>query len=316
MPSEPASAPAKGQPASEAKLGVLLGFTAYALWGSFPLYFHLLKGTSPVEIVANRVIWSLLFLGGVNSVTRSWKGILQSARSMGNVGLLTLAAGFLAVNWGVYIYAVVTQQVVEGSLGYFINPLVSVGLGVMVLRERLRRHQWAAVCIAVLAVIVLSIGYGRLPWISIVLAVTFALYGLIKKQVGFPAVESLTIETAALAPIALAAMFWFAAAGKSALLTGDLRTVLLLLVLGPVTAIPLLAFGGAATRIPLSTLGLLQYITPTVQFLLGVFVLGETMSPIRWAGFFLVWVSLAVMTVGGLLQARTRLDDLEVIEPD
>lgn len=267
-------------------------------------------------MVANRVIWSLVFLIVLTLLMRTWRRTLTAARSPRNVGLLAIAAGFLALNWGVYVYAVLSDQVVEASLGYFINPLVSVGLGVLVLRERLRTGQWAAVVIAVVAVAVLTLSYGRPPWISLVLAFSFGIYGLIKKQVGIGAVESLTIETAALAPLALVALGWFSVHGESALASGSGHPVLLLVLLGPVTALPLLAFGGAATRIPLSTLGLLQFLTPVFQFLLGVLVFDESMSTARWIGFLLVWLSLVVMTVDGLKSSRTRVDDLEVVEPD
>jgi chloramphenicol-sensitive protein RarD len=270
-------------------------------------------------VVANRVVWSLVLLIVVILATRSWARTLAAARSGRTVGLLAVAAGFLALNWGVYVWAVTSDQVVEASLGYFINPLVSVGLGVIVLRERLRRGQWAAVGIAVVAVGVLTVSYGRLPWISLVLGFSFGIYGLIKKQVGVGSVDSLTIETAALAPLAIIVMALFARSGDSAMTTGDPHQVVLLVLLGPVTAIPLLAFGGAATRIPLSTLGLMQYFTPVFQFLLGVFYFGETMSPTRWLGFLLVWASLVVMSVDGLRHARSDhnvADDLEVTEPD
>ena len=270
-------------------------------------------------MVANRVVWSLVFLVILTTVTRTWAKTLLAARSVRNVVTLAIAAAFLALNWGVYVYAVATDQVVEASLGYFINPLVSVGLGVLLLRERLRVGQWLAVGIAVVAVAVLTVSYGRLPWISLILAFSFGIYGLLKKQVGVGAVESLTIETAALSPIALIVMVTMGASQSSALTGGDPVTVMLLVLLGPVTAIPLLAFGGAATRIPLSTLGLMQYLTPVFQFLLGVFVFGEAMSPTRWLGFLLVWISLVVMSIDGLRNARNNrrpLDALEVIEPD
>ena len=267
-------------------------------------------------MVANRVVWSLVFLVILTTSTRSWWRTWQSARVGRNVRLLSIAAAFLALNWGVYVYAVVTDQVVEASLGYFINPLVSVAMGVVVLRERLRRGQWVAVGIAIIAVGVLTVSYGRLPWISLVLAGSFATYGLLKKQVGIGSVESLTIETAALAPIALVVMVWFAVQGESGLTSGDPWTALLLVLLGLVTALPLLAFGGAANRIPLSTLGLLQYITPVLQFLIGVVIFQEAMTTGRWIGFLLVWISLVVMSIDGLRSSRSRLTQLEVIEPD
>jgi chloramphenicol-sensitive protein RarD len=269
--------------------------------------------------VANRVVWSLIFLILLTTLVRSWASTIAAARQWRHVVTLAVAAAFLALNWGVYVYAVASNQVVEASLGYFINPLVSVALGVLFLRERLRMGQWLAVAIAVLAVAVLTFSYGRLPWISLILAFSFGIYGLLKKQVGVGAVESLTIETAALTPLAIIVMIAMAARGESALAMGDASTVILLILLGPVTAIPLLAFGGAATRIPLSTLGLMQYITPVFQFLIGVFVFGEPMSASRWVGFFLVWLSLMVMSIDGLRHARDGrrpIDALEVIEPD
>ncbi|MDO8308463.1 MAG: EamA family transporter RarD [Actinomycetota bacterium] len=297
----------------------MLGFIANVLWGLFPLYFHLLADVSPVEVVANRVVWSLVFLAILTTVTRSWARTVAVTRSRKALALLGIAAAFLAVNWGFYVYAIASNQVVEASLGYFISPLVSVALGVLLLRERLRRAQWAAVGIAVLAVGVLAVSYGRLPWISLVLAVSFGVYGLIKKQVGSGSVESLTIETAVLAPLALGVMIVMAVRGTTSFAGGDVGLVVLLVLLGPITAIPLLAFGGAATRIPLSTLGLMQYFTPVLQFLLGVLVFDEAMSPLRWVGFGLVWLSLAVMSIDGLRNAqgnRNRADDLSVIEPD
>ena len=306
-------------PQSQAGIGVLLGFVAYGLWGLFPLYFHVLSDVAPIEVVANRVVWSLVFLAILTTVTRTWARTLLTARERRDVVRLGIAAMFLAVNWGFYVYAVATNQVVEASLGYFINPLVSVGLGVLVLRERLRTGQWLAVGIAILAVGVLTVSYGRLPWISLILAFSFGIYGLIKKQVGTGAVESLTIETAVLAPLAVVVMIVMAGSGSSSITSDGAGTVALLVLLGPVTAIPLLAFGGAATRIPLSTLGLMQYLTPVFQFLLGVFVFGEAMSTTRWLGFLLVWISLVVMSVDGLPNARVNrrpIDDLEVTEPD
>jgi len=269
-----------------------------------------------VEVVANRVVWSLAFLAILITVTRSWARMLAAARSPRHVGMLAVAAAFLALNWGVYVWAVISDQVVEASLGYFINPLVSVALGVMVLRERLRSLQWVAVGIAIVAVLVLTFSYGRPPWISIILAVSFGVYGLIKKQVGLGSVESLTIETATLAPFALVVIGVMAVRGEAGLTSGDPTLTILLILLGVVTALPLLAFGGAATRIPLSTLGLLQYITPVIQFLIGVVIFSEPMTTSRWIGFVLVWISLFVMSIDGLRSARGRTSALEVVEPD
>lgn len=233
--------------------------------------------------------------------------------------LAFLAAGsvVLAVNWTTYVYAVEANLVVEASLGYFINPLVSVALAVLVLGERLRRAQWAAVAIGLVAVIVLTIAMGHPPWISLILALSFGSYGLFKKQANVGAVESLAIETAVLLPVAgvVLAVFWASAAMQFA--RTDLPISLLLVLLGPITALPLLAFGASATRIPLSSLGLLQYGTPVLQFLLGLFVFHEDMSVGRWIGFILVWIALVIFSVDTVRGASTAAADrLAVAEPD
>ena len=271
---------------------------------------------APIEIVANRIIWSLLFLIILLACTRSIRKTLVDARSARTVGFLAIAAVLLAINWGTYVYAIETDHVVEASLGYFINPLVSVALGIVFLRERLRSGQWLAVGVAVAAVLVLTIAYGHPPWISLILAFSFGFYGLFKKQVGIGSAQSLTIETAVLLPVALGITAWLGLTGQSAWLTQGASTWILLVLLGPVTAIPLLAFGGAATRIPLSTLGIVQYITPVLQFIVAIAIFREPMSAGTWIGFVLVWTSLVIMTVDGLRHTRNRADDLEVIEPD
>lgn len=285
----------------------------------FPLYFALVEEVNPVEVVANRVLWSLVFLALLTTVTRGWARTLTAARDGRRVLILSVAAVFLAVNWGTYVYAIESNQVVEASLGYFLNPLVSIGLGVVFLRERLRTIQWAAVGLAFLAVGVLAVSYGRLPWISLILAVSFGIYGLLKKQADIGAVPSLTIETAALAPLAVIALAVFLVQGTSAYETQGPGMAVLLALLGPVTAVPLLAFGGAAIRIPLSTLGLLQYLTPVFQFMIGVLVFDEAMTGMRWAGFTIVWACLALVTYDGLRQARagrTATLEREIAEPD
>jgi chloramphenicol-sensitive protein RarD len=292
---------------------------AYALWGAFPLYFALLDAVSPIEVVAHRVLWSLVFLAVVITIARTWRSII-GLLTWRRVGLLGLAAIFLAINWAVYIYAVASNQVIEASLGYFINPLVTVALGVIFLRERLRTGQWVAVGIAILAVAVLTFSYGQLPWISLTLAFSFGIYGLVKKFVGLGAVASLTIETAVLAPLALILLAQWEATGQAAFILDGTTITLLLILVGPITAIPLLAFGAAANRIPLSTLGILQYLTPILQFLLGLLVFNEAMTPSRWVGFVLIWIALALFTAIAVQQERRgrqsrRLDELEVSEP-
>lgn len=292
------------------------------MWGLFPLYFALLDAVSPLEVVAHRVIWTLVFLVIVISIARGW-GRLRNTINKRTLGILSGAAVFISINWLVYVYAVATNQVVQASLGYFINPLVSVALGIFLLRERLRRLQWVAVAVAFIAVAILTISYGALPWISLTLAFSFGLYGLMKKFANIGSSESLAIETAALAPFALAFMGFMEFSQQAAFGLNGWQISLLLILLGPVTALPLLAFGGAATRIPLSTLGVLQYITPIFQFSIGVFIFGEAMPASRWLGFLFVWSALVVFSTDAYRHARGRqrdrkaqlLEELEVGEP-
>ena len=225
--------------------------------------------------------------------------------------LLAAAIMFLSINWLVYVYSIDTNQVVQGALGYFINPLVSVALGVILLAERLDKTQWLAIGIAVVAVLVLTVSYGGVPWISLTLAVSFGFYGLIKKRANVDALPSLAIETAVVTPIAVAYLWFLQANGEAAFIQDGLGISVLLILLGPITAIPLLAFGAAAIRIPLSTLGIIQYVTPTVIFLLGITVFGESMPALRWVGFGLVWIALVVFTVDAWRRSR-----VPVIEPD
>jgi chloramphenicol-sensitive protein RarD len=254
--------------------------------------------------VANRVVWSLVLLAIILTVGRSWPRLRADISTRGVVVWLAIGSVFLAINWGLYVWAVESGLVIQASLGYFINPLVTVLLGVLVLKGRLRPMQWSALGIAFIAVVVLTFGFGHLPWIGLILAASFATYGLIKKRVGVGSVESLTIETAALAPVAIAIIAGFMATGHSAVESDGLHGFLLLILLGPVTAVPLLLFGGATNRVPLSTLGLLQYLTPLAQFVIGYLVFHEDMSPTRWAGFLLVWISLVVFSTDMYRAAR------------
>ena len=296
--------------------GVLLGVAGYLFWGMFPLYFALLDSVSPIEIVAHRIIWSLIVVLLVLIVGKQWRAF-TSAFSRRNVIILGSAAIFLSINWLVYVYAVTTNQVVQASLGYFVNPLISVAMGVLILKEKLRKTQWIAVGIAIVAVVVLTIASGSLPWIALTLGLSFATYGLLKKFANLPSLHSLGIETAVLVPIALVILGIAIVNGSESFVLDGPKITFLLIMLGPVTAIPLLAFGGASTRIPLSTLGVLQYITPIAQFFLGVFVFQEIMSPGRWIGFTLVWVSLVIFTVDMYRHTRTRNRQLRetLLEP-
>jgi chloramphenicol-sensitive protein RarD len=290
----------------EARRGTAFGFGAYLLWGVFPLYFRLLDRSGAVEIVLHRVLWSLLLCAVLIAATRSWAELRVVLSSGRRVLVLGAAALALALNWGVYIYAVNSGQVVEASLGYFINPLVTVALGVLVLRERLRPTQWVAVGVGALAVGVLTVDYGRLPYIALTLACSFGLYGLIKNKVGggVGAVVGLTTETLVLAPLAAAAVAVLTFNGDSTFTENPPWQAVLLILTGVITVAPLLLFASAARRVPLTTMGLLQYLTPVLQLLCGVLVLGEHMAASRWAGFALVWAALAILTVDSLRAAR------------
>jgi chloramphenicol-sensitive protein RarD len=291
----------------DARRGFLYGAAAYLLWGLFPLYWPLLEPAGAVEILAHRVAWSLVTMLVVVSASRrlpQLRALLSRHRAR---NLLTVAAVVIAVNWGTYIWGVNNHRVVETSLGYFINPLVTVLMGVVILRERLRRWQWVALGVAAIAVVGLAVDYGHPPWVALTLAFSFGTYGLAKKQAGVEAVESLTFETLVLVPVALGYLFWLG--GDNTIADHGPGHALLLASTGVVTAIPLLCFGAAAIRVPMTTLGLLQYLAPILQFLLGVTVLGEHMSLVRWAGFGLVWIALVVFTVeaGGYRRRQLRL---------
>ncbi|PNI10443.1 EamA family transporter RarD [Arthrobacter sp. AFG7.2] len=308
----PAAAPGPSRTAGpkavdkETTAGILFGIGAYGLWGLLPLYFFVLMPAGAVEIVANRVVWSLLFCALLITVTRAWSALAQALRNRAVFGSLALAAALIAVNWLTYTYGVTTGQAVEASLGYFINPLVSVLLGVFVLKEKLRPLQWAAVGIGFVAVGVLTYSYGKLPWIALTLAFSFGFYGFVKKRVGprVDAVTSLSVETMVLAPLAAATMIFLAVTGTATLTTQGPGHFWLLLASGVITAVPLLFFGASARRLPMTTIGLLQYFAPLLQFILALVVFKEAMTLDRWIGFGVVWLALAVLTVDMLAAAR------------
>ena len=288
---------------------MLYGVAAYLLWGLFPLYWPLLEPARPIEILAHRIVWSLLVVATVLAVTRNWAWVRPLLADRATLARMALAAVLISVNWATYIWGVNNDHVVETSLGYFINPIVTVLIGVVVLHERLRRVQWAAIGLGTIAVLVLAVDYGRPPWIALTLAFSFGTYGLLKKQVGATvgAVQSLTVETAVLFVPALTFLVVLDARGDGQLGHTGLGHGLLLASAGIATAVPLLFFASAARRIPLSTLGLLQYIAPVLQFLTGVLLYDEPMPASRWVGFVLVWAALAVLTFDGLRQGhRTR----------
>jgi chloramphenicol-sensitive protein RarD len=290
----------------ERRIGVGAGLGAYVLWGVFPLYFPLLEPAGGFEIVAHRIVWSLLFIALLLTVRRGWGQVRALMADRRALLVLAAAAVLIAANWLVYVLAVNSGHVVEASLGYFINPLVSVLLGVVVFTERLRRLQWAAVGIAVLAVVVLTVDYGHPPWIALALATTFGLYGLMKKLVRVEAAPGLFVETAVVFVPALVVVTVLESDGHAAFGHAGIGQALLLASSGLATAIPLLLFAAATRRVPLSTVGLLQYVTPLMQLSIGVFVYGEPMPPARLTGFAIVWVALAVFTVDSLRQAHTN----------
>jgi chloramphenicol-sensitive protein RarD len=288
----------------EQRTGLWLGFAAYAIWGFFPLYWPLLKPAGAGEILANRMAWSLAAALLLLALQRKWSWIRPLLRQPKRLALVGLAAAVISVNWGMYIWGVNSGHVVETSLGYFINPLVTITFGVLVLRERLRPAQWTAVGVGAAAVLVLTVGYGQLPWIALTLALSFATYGLIKKQVGLPGLEGFATETAFLFLPAVAYLFVLGGQGRSTLTTHGPAHFALLALCGLVTAVPLVAFGAAAVRVPLTTMGLLQYLAPVFQFLLGIAVFHEHMPLTRWIGFTLVWSALVLLSVDGLRQVR------------
>ncbi len=288
------------------RVGVASGVAAYAMWGVFPLVFRLLRSVKPIEILLHRVVWSFVVVGVLLAVQRqwAWTGPLRTDRR--RLARLGLAGTLVAANWLAYIWAVNSERVVEAALGYYINPLITVALGVLVLDERLRHLQVVSLCLGAASVVVLTLAYGRLPWVALVLATTFAAYGFLKKKAGIGAAPSLAVETAALLPAALVGVAVLQVQGEAAFLHGSPGRDALLVALGLITAVPLLAFGAAASRIPLSLLGLLQYLTPTLQLLCGVVILGEPLPPARLAGFVLVWGALAVLSVDALRDSGAR----------
>ena len=282
--------------------GIALGVGAYAVWGLFPAFWALLGPATPPEVLAHRILWTALLMSVVLTAVRGWRHL----RVLGLRGWLTVAAAavFIAVNWGVFIYSVSIGQVVEAALGYYMTPLVSVFLAVVVLREQVGAAPWVALGLATAAIVVIAVGAGAAPWLSLVLAVSFGVYGLIKKTIPLPATASLTGEGLVLAPIAAATVVVLELTGSGTFVGHGPWHLLLMVAAGPVTALPLLLYGAAARRIPLATLGVLMYLNPTLQFLWGVLAVGEQMPPSRWVGFVLVWLALAVFTVDIVRRAR------------
>ncbi|RBY80740.1 EamA family transporter RarD [Blastococcus sp. TF02A-26] len=288
----------------EGRSGVLFGLGAYLLWGVFPLYFRQLEPAGGLEIVAHRVLWSVVFVALLLTVVRRWRQVPPAVTDRRTLLVLATAAVLVTINWLVYVVAVNSGHVVEASLGYFINPLVSVLLGVVFFAERLRPLQWTAVGIATVAVLVLTLDYGRPPWIALALAGSFGLYGLMKKLVRVDPAPGLFVETAVVLVPAVVFLAVLHGRGEGTAGSEGAGHLLLLMSAGIATAIPLLLFAAASRRVPLSTMGLLQYVTPLIQLAVGVFVFSEPMPPARLAGFVIVWVALAVFSLDSLRNAR------------
>ena len=288
-------------------LGLLYGFLAYGLWGVFPVYFKALAGVSAVEVLAHRVTWAFPMLAALVLRERHGRDIVRALTTRRTLLTLLATTALIAINWLVYIYSVATGRILESSLGYFINPLVNVAMGVVLLHERLTVAKRVAVALAGAGVLWLTLGVGALPWISLTLAFSFATYGLLRKLVPVGALVGLTIETMLLFPAAVAWLAWAETHGTAAFLQRGVRMDLLLVLAGPLTAIPLLWFTGAARRLPLSTLGFLQYLAPSLQFLLAVFVYGEPLDGARLVAFGLIWAALAVFAYSTLRERGPRV---------
>ena len=288
---------------SKNKLGLLFGVSAYSLWGAFPLYWPLLEPANPLEIVSHRAVWTLVFCFFVLAATKALKSTLATLKRPKVAAKLFATSVLISINWLVYIWATNNGHVVEASLGYYINPLIIIGFGVLLLKEKMRPLQWVAVSIASIGVLVLTIDYGRLPWIALTLAVSWGSYGLIKKQLGLGALEGLAIETFISAFFYLAYLIYIGNQGIGQFGNSWGLTILLMSA-GAVTAIPLLLFNGSTNRLPFTTIGLLQYITPTLQFSVGVWVRHEDMPTARWAGFLIIWIALTTLALDLVKSSR------------
>lgn len=288
------------------RAGLAYGLTAYILWGLFPLFFNLFGRSGAIEVVAHRALWSLVFCLLLLTVLRQWGELRRVLADRRLVGGLALAGGLIIVNWGTYVYAVMTDRTLEAALGYFINPLAVAALGIIVLGERLRPLQWAAMAFGAASVVVMVTGYGQVPWISLTLALSFGTYSLVKKLAGrsVGALPGLAVETGAVAPLALAYIGYLTLTGHSSATGGY---TLLLASTGVVTAIPLLLFAAAARRVSMVTVAMLQYLAPIGQFLVGWLIFDEPMPAARWAGFGLVWAAVVLFAADVLLAGRRRM---------
>ena len=282
-------------------MNYLQATVAYVLWGIFPLYWKLLANVNPVEVICHRILWSLATLALCVSLVRQWPEVTAAARNRRRLALTTLAAALISCNWLVFIWAIGHNAVVQSSLGYFINPLLNVLLGVFLFRERLSQLQWMAVVVAALGLCIMTASTGQVSWIAIVLASTFAAYAVVKKQASLPAIGGLGLETAVLLPWALGYVLW---AESASVEPKSMNTYLLLALGGPITTLPLVLFAAAAKSVPLVVMGMLQYIAPSLQFLLGIWLYREPINLWQFIGFACVWAALALLTVNAMRRTR------------
>ena len=285
------------------RLGLVYGVSAYVLWGMFPLYWPLLEPANPLEIVSHRAVWTMVFCLIVLYATKALKSTLATFKRPKVAAKLFTTTILISINWLVYIWATNNGHVVEASLGYYINPLIVIAFGVVLLKEKMRPLQWTAVSIATIGVLVLTIDYGRLPWVALGLALSWGGYGLMKKQLGLGALEGLAIETL-IAFIPYCAYLIFIGSKGDGQFGHGVGLTILLISAGAVTAIPLLLFNGSTTRLPFTTIGLLQYITPTIQFSIGVWIRHEAMPTARWVGFIFIWLALTTLAIDLLRSGR------------
>ena len=291
---------------SHMRTGLFYAIITYLMWGMLPLYFNLMADASPVEIVASRVVFSLIFCAALLPMLKLTGGFVEVLRNRRATLVLCAASLLIGVNWFIYVLATTTGRTIDASLGYFINPLVSVSLGVIFLKERLRVAQWVAVGLSAVAVLIMSVVYGQVPFIGLGLAFSFGIYGLLKSRVGgtVAPVVSLSLETLLLIPVALLALVWVQGTGQSTMFTAPER-FLLLASTGVVTAVPLIAFAAAAKRLPLTVIGMVQYVGPSIQFFLAVFVLKDHIGAEKWLGLSIIWVALVIFTADAVRASRT-----------
>ena len=287
---------------SESTRGVVFGVAAYAMWGCFPLFFALFDGVPAHEVLVHRILWSCVFLTVVISILQRWRPVTGALANPRGLGRVATCAVLIAINWGLYIYAVGTNHVLQASLGYFLTPLINVALGVVILRERMARLQAASVLLAGVGIMIQVVLLASVPWISLILAISFGFYGLVRKQIALDGLSGLFVETLILLPVALLALGWLSASGASNFLVPG--NTLLLMACGVVTALPLLAFAGAARRLRLSTVGFLMYLNPTLQFLIALYVFREPLDRIQLISFITIWIALALYSWSAWRESR------------